>query len=293
MSRALRPENPLLPKGETREASLFFVVAVLCFLAALAGLSVRATYSAAETWTADVEGELTLTLFDTDAAGAAAAERLALAEPGVLRAHLLSKAELDALLAPAFGARELPGSLPVPHLIAVTAETQDPHLPERLAATLKAKGYDVAVESHAAWSSDVRRFLGVMRGAAIGLVGLLAASAIAVIAFATHAALLARRDIVDVLHLAGAKDGFIARLFERRFWVLGLRAGAAGALVALSAVILISLAARAGDGRTGLLPDLQLDIADFLFLIVTPVIAGAAARLAAGFTVRTALRHTG
>ena len=34
------------------------------------------------------------------------------------------------------------------------------------------------------------------------------------IVFATRAGLAARRDVVDVLHLAGAEDGFIARLFQ-------------------------------------------------------------------------------
>jgi cell division transport system permease protein len=118
----------------------------------------------------------------------------------------------------------------------------------------------------------------------------LSATAIAVIAFATHAALLARRDIVDVLHIAGARDRFIAGLFERRFWLLGLRAGTVGALVALASVAVLIAAGRSGAERTGLLPQLSLDFWDLAVLVVTPVIAGLAARIAASITVMRSLK---
>jgi cell division transport system permease protein len=111
-----------------------------------------------------------------------------------------------------------------------------------------------------------------------------------VIAFATHAALLARRDIVDVLHLSGARDRFIASLFERRFWVLGLRAGAVGALLALGAAAAAIFAAKAHGGHAGLLPELSLDYLDLVVLVLTPVIAGLAARIAARVTVIRALK---
>ena len=110
------------------------------------------------------------------------------------------------------------------------------------------------------------------------------------IAFATHAALLARRDIVDVLHLSGATDRFISRLFERRFWVLGLKAGSVGALFALAAVALAMSMASAGSGRSGLLPRLSLDPTDLLILIATPILAALAARIAARLTVIRSLK---
>ena len=132
--------------------------------------------------------------------------------------------------------------------------------------------------------------LSISRIAALSIVALLSATAIAVIAFATHAALLARRDIVDVLHVAGARDRFIAGLFERRFWLLGLRAGTVGALVALASVAVLIALGRSGAERSGLLPQLSLDFPDLAVLVVTPVIAGLAARLAAGITVMRSLR---
>jgi cell division transport system permease protein len=285
-----RGETSLLPLEDAREAALFFVVGALCFLAALAALTAKSTYGAARAWTAEVEGEYTVSLSGATPQDAQAATLLVQSIEGVDGARLLSEAEISALLEPTFGSRGLPADLPVPRLIAVTAAPEAGDIGRALTAALETAGYTAAVDSHSAWAGDVRRMLGTARMIAFGIVALLASTAIAVIAFATHAALLARRDIVDVLHIAGARDRFIARLFERRFWLLGLRAGTVGALVALASVALLIAIARSTGSRSGLLPELTLDVLDLAILVFTPIIAGLASRIAAGITVMRALK---
>ena len=283
-------ETPLLPLEDAREMALFFVVGALCFLAALATLSAKSTYGAARSWTAEVEGELTVSLPDADRRGAEAARKLIESTDGIREARLLSKAEIDALLEPNFGSRGLPESLPLPQLIAVTAEPDVEFIGPTLERRLTEAGFVNAVDEHADWAGDVRRMLAIARLVALTAVALLASTAVAVIAFATHAALLARRDIVDVLHLAGARDRYMAGLFERRFWLLGIRAGAVGALLALGAAAAMIFAVHSSGARTGLLPELSLDFLDLIILILTPLIAGLAARLAARVTVIRSLK---
>lgn len=283
-------ENSLLPLEDAREAALFFVVGALCFLAALAALSAKSTYGAASAWTAEVEGEYTVSLSGADASAADAAARLLAGLDGVAAARAFSDAEINTLLEPNFGKSGLPADLPVPRLIAVTGAAEAGDIGAKISTALHGAGYDAAVDAHSEWAGDVRHMLSISRIVALSIVALLSATAIAVIAFATHAALLARRDIVDVLHVAGAKDRFIAGLFERRFWLLGLRAGTVGALVALASVAVLIAIGRSGTDRTGLLPQLSLDFPDLAVLVVTPVIAGLAARIAAGITVMRSLR---
>lgn len=283
-------ETPLLPIEDARETALFFVVAALCFLAALAALSAKSTYGAARSWTSEVEGELTVSLPGVDRRAAENARKLIVETSGVRDAVLLSKDDIAELLAPNFGNRGLPDSLPLPQLIAVQADPKATDMGPNLSRRLSEAGYDNAVDEHAAWAGDVRRMLGIVRLVALVAVALLASTAIAVIAFATHAALLARKDIVDVLHLAGARDRFIATLFERRFWVLALRAGSVGALMALGAAAATILAAQSSGARSGLLPELSLDFVDLLILVLTPLIAGLSARLATRITVMRALK---
>ena len=285
-------ESPLLPHSDAREVALFFVVTALCFLAALAALSARATYGAATSWTAQVEGELTVRLRGVDARAAADAVEIVADLNGVETANLISREEAAELLAPWFGTEGLPPSLPLPTLIEITAAAEAGNIGPDIQRTLTEAGYEALVDDHSKWAGDVRRALAAVRLAALGAVALLAATAIAVIAFATHAALLARRDIVDVLHLTGAEDRFIASLFERRFWLLGLRAGCVGGLAALGIAALLIFAAGSAGERSWLLPRLSLDVWDILILLATPILAGFAARGAARATVIRTLAET-
>jgi len=282
--------TPLLPESDAREAALFFVVAALCFLAVLATLTARGTYTAARAWSAQVEGEMTVRVSDTDRRGAEEAAAIVRGMSGVRSAEVLSQEDLDRLLEPSFGPGGIPAGVPMPLLIAV--ETAPDSVTTALAITnmLTAQGFNAVAESHADYAAEARSALGTLRVAAIGIVALLTATAIAVIAFATHAALLARKDIVDVLHLAGAEDRFIAQLFERRFWTLGLKAGSAGSVAALAATALIIFSAQSNASQNQLLPQLSLDFWDLVILAVTPIAAGLAARLAAGGTVNHALK---
>lgn len=285
-------ETPLLPVSDAREAALFFVVCALCFLAALAALSARATYGAAASWTSEVEGELTVRLKGADSRTARDAEDLVARMNVVAEARLIDRAEAGELLAPWFGRDGLPAGLPLPVLIEVRAIEGAGRIGPDIERNLAEAGIVAVVDEHSDWATDVRKTLGTVRLVALGAVALLAATAIAVIAFATHAALLARKDIVDVLHLSGAEDRFIANLFERRFWVLGLQAGAVGALIALGVMAFLIFTAGASGERGWLLPQLNLDFWDLAILVFTPIIAGFAARLAARATVVRSLSET-
>lgn len=285
MSRAAAP---LLPREDAREAALFFVVCTLCFLAAFSGLVARAAYAAAGEWTSDVAGQITVRVRGSDADTTRAVE-LMNATPGIASAHALTREESEELLKPWLGPAGVPADLPLPHLIAAEAERGASGVGERVGAALGAAKIDAKVDDHAIWSADARRATDTIGIVALSAVLLLGATGIAVIAFATHATLLARKDIVELLHLTGAKDSFIAALFERRFLMLGVQAGALGALLAFGAAAFILFAVRQADEQAWLLPQLSLSLADGLILGLAPLIAGAASMVAAKVTVMRSL----
>ncbi len=287
-----RRDSPLLPASDAREAALFFVIGALCFLAALAALTTRGTYKAAEAWGAQIEGDITVVMRDTDQRTANdVADRVAVLAT-VFEARILSQDEVEALLEPSLGPGGLPDGLPVPILMVVQADTAVGDPSPDISRILNEFGVDGDVAGNAGYAENVRGALSVLRLVALSIVALLSATAIAVIAFATHAALLARRDIVDVLHLSGAEDRYIAGLFERRFWVLALQAGMGGAVAALMITALIVFTGSGSQGvEAQLLPRLSLDFWDVVILLVTPIVAGLAARIAARVTVMTSLKE--
>ncbi len=288
-----RRETPLLPVSDAREAALFFVVGALCFLAALAALTTRGTYKAAEAWGAQIEGDLTVIMRDTDRRTAEEAASRVSNFANVFEARILNDSEVETLLEPSFGPGGMPQGLPVPFLMVVQADMAVGDPSEAIEGVLDDLQIDGSVAGNAGYADNVRGGLNTLRLMALSIVALLSATAVAVIAFATHAALLARRDIVDVLHLSGAEDRYIAGLFERRFWILALQAGMGGAIAALMVTALIVFSGSSAEGvEAQLLPQLSLDFWDIVILLVTPIMAGLAARMAARLTVLASLKDT-
>ena len=280
----------LLPEREARDASLVFVVAVLCFLACLTALSVLAASRAAGGWTSQLTGEATVIVRPRggetpDAAAARAAEALA-GVPGVTEVRALEPAKAYALLRPYLGDISDLEDLPVPRLVAVTLDAREPADAARLSNALLAQNVDATVDDHKLWLKDIRRAGGLVQGLGLGVFLLIAAAAAAVIAFATQAGLAARRDVVEVLHLAGADDDFIARLFQVRFARLAAIAGAIGAVPAglLGAIL------RLAGGGQGLTPALPLAWTDLLAVLPCPLIAAGVAALAAQVTALRLIR---
>jgi len=279
---------PLLPREDAREAALFFVVCALCFLAAFSGLVSRAAYAAAGAWTSEVTGQITIRVRGNDADTAKAVD-ITRRTTGVASARALERSEAEDLLRPWLGAQGLPEEIALPTLIAAEAMAGASGTAGRISDALRQGGIDATVDDHVTWSADARRATDTIGLVALSAVALLGATGVAVIAFATHATLLARREMVELLHLTGATSSFISSLFERRFLMLGVQAGTLGALLAFGAAAFVLFAVRQAEGQAWLLPQLSLSPADGLILGLAPLVAGAAAMVAAKVTVMRSL----
>lgn len=281
---------PFLPERESRNLSLTFVVAVLCFLACLTAMGVIAANRASAGWTGQVTGEATVIVRPRggetpDAAAARAAETLA-GVAGVSEARALEAKKAYDLIRPWLGDVSDLADLPVPRLVAVTLDPKHPVDAKTLGLALKAQDIDAVVDDHSIWIKDIRRAGDVVRWLGAGVFALIAGAAGAVIAFATRAGLAARRDVVEVLHLAGAEDGYIARLFQVRFARL---AGVAG-LVGAAGAGLVGATLRLMGGGEGLTPALPLAWADLLAVIPCPLLAASVAAIAAQVTAIRLIR---
>lgn len=286
--------NPaLLPPDSGRDRPLFAVAAILVFLACLAALGARGACMFSERWMADLEGSLTVQIRPAEgrdaASDASRAADLIADLPGVASATARDRAASEALLEPWFGSGGLPADLPVPLLIDV--QLADPAvLPaEDIADALAEAGIAADIDDHGRWSDAVARAGQLARLLAIGLLVLILGAAAAVIAFAARASLAARQDVADALHIVGATDGYIAGLFQRRFFGLGVKAGLAGAVFAALIAILVAVGGRHAD-TLYFLPGLIFAPFDIAALVSAPVLAGGVAALSARLAVTEELR---
>ncbi len=294
MSAAFDPVTwrpaPFLPARDARDPALLFVVAVLCFLACLTALGVIAADRAAGGWASQLTGEATVIVRarggeTPDAAAARAAEALA-GVSGVTEARALEREQAYELIRPWIGDTTDLDDLPVPRLVAVTLDASTPATAPALTQALRAAGVDASVDDHSVWIKDIRRAADLVRWTGALVFLLIAGAAGAVVVFATRAGLAARREVVEVLHLAGAEDGYIARLFQFRFAYIAAVSGAIGAAgaAALGAVL------RLLGGGEGITPALPIAWMDLLAVLPCPLLAAAVAAVAARTTAAGLIR---
>ncbi|OXE37364.1 MAG: cell division protein [Phenylobacterium zucineum] len=281
--RRWRPA-PFLPASDNRDGSLTFVVATLCFLACLMALTVLATNRAVNDWSDQLNSQATIivrprTNETPDLAAARAAEALA-GVPGVTEARALEREKAEALVEPWLGDITDLQDLPIPRLVAVDLDHKHPASAAALSTALKDRGIDGIVDDHSIWTRDIARSAGVLRWICGGVFVLITAAAASIIAFATRAGLLARREVVEVLHLTGAEDLYIARLFQARFAQLAAWAGALGAVGAAGVGALLRLV----GGGIGLTPAVPILWPDLLAVAPCPLVAALVAAIAARLT---------
>ena len=282
---------PFLPRRDARDSALIFVIAVLCFLACLTALGVIAADRAAQGWTDQLTGEMTVIVRPKanetpDTAAARAAETLAGVE-GVAEVRAIEREKAEALIAPWLGDAADLADLPVPRLVAVTLAQEAPATADALTRALRARGLDAVVDDHSAWMADIQRGAALARWVGLGVFAVITAAAGAVIAFATRAGLAARREVVELLHHTGAEDRFIARLFQARFARMAATAGLIGA----AAAALLGAGLRLAGGGQGLSPVLPVAWSDLLAVLPCPLAAALVAALAARLTATALIRE--
>jgi cell division transport system permease protein len=246
-----RFETPIVPQATIASRALVAVIAIMTFLASLTIGTVMLVRAAANEWQADVGREVTIQIrapagadAEADVAKAAAIAR---ATPGVAEVRPYSREETSRLLEPWLGTGVLLEDLPVPRIIVVRiAAGATPDLAQLRAELQQLPG--ASLDDHRGFVARMRAMSGAALAAGMGVLLLVLAATILSVTFATRAAIATNRPVIEVLHLIGARDRFIAGHFQRHFLRLGLQGGLIGGGCA---VALFALAEFAGGRFSG------------------------------------------
>lgn len=195
--------------------------------------------------------------------------------PGIATARALTDDEQRALLAPWFGP-DLPiESLPLPRLIEIS-ESSAGYDSEGLRQRLTAEAPGAVLDDHTRWRKPLAVAASRLRLLGVSSAVLIAAATAAMITLAANAALAANTQVIHVLRLVGAMDGYIARAFVRRFTLRAMVGALVGTLLGMFGMVLLPSADDAGGFLTGL----GFQGAAWLLPLTLPLLAGAVAFLA-------------
>lgn len=277
-----------------------WVIAFMVFLAVLATAGMLVIEDATGNWRVGVSSTLTVQIpppIGNTAATAAqpaiqsAADdprvqetlRILRTTPGVARADLVPEAEIAVMLEPWLGSGVAAGDLPLPYLIDVEADADTGVDVADLRRRLTEADPAILVDDHRVWLEKLVRLasgIEILASAVLLLIGL---ATVGTVVYTTLTSLAVHREAIEVLHLIGAQDSYVARQFAWRALNLGLRGGIIGLALAAPILLLIGYLGAALDA--GILPQASLDKADWIILVVIPLATAAITMITARLTV--------
>ncbi len=279
--------TPIVQAGTVTGRSLTLVIVIMSFLACLTAGAVYMINQSANAWLRDIATEVTVQVEARDKGSVdrtiAAVTQFLQKTPGVRAVKALSEAENAQLLEPWLGGGlDVLKDLPVPRLIAIQIDRDNPPNFDSLRATLAKDFKGVSLDDHRHWQRQIRTVTRSFALGGLGILMLVGAATTAIIVSATRSALSANREIVEVLHFVGATDKFIAREFAGHFLSLGIRAGIVGAGAAMALFFLLPFGMEAIGGGAVTMAELRrligagtLDLPGYLILLVVVFVIAA------------------
>lgn len=288
----LRSELPL--KGDASGRFVMWLVMALVFMAAIAVTTNAYIGTLLNHWGQSVTGTLTIqipVMLDAKDPTSTAATQKVLdvlsRHPAVESAAAVPREKVTELLKPWFGTEEAVADLPLPVLVDVRLSTSEPSAINAVSNSVLTAAPGAVIDDHRAW---LNRVIGLAEG--LGAIALTAMAMVTLalgltIVFATRASLAEFAQVIEVLHVVGAKDGYVAGQFARRALLQSLSGGIAGLVLFAPGLAFIAWLARRIE--PGILPDIQLPMSMWITLAALPVFAGFIAMITANVTVRRAL----
>lgn len=274
----------------SRDASgrfLPWLVAFMVYLATLALVASMIMNALVERWDHGLADRVTVQIPapESDAAEAQidSAIDVLTSTPGVAEVAVLDDSEVSALLDPWLGDAGLARELPLPTLIAVTLDSEAPADLGTLGVRLKAAVPGAVVDDHQRWVGglvSLTRSIDLIAALVVLLVGL---AAVITVIFVTRTGLAIHHQVIELLHLIGAQDSYVARQFQTHAMKLGFKGGILGFAAAIATVYGAGL--LLSDSGRVLLPEFTFGPRAWIALCALPLLATLVAMLTARWTV--------
>jgi cell division transport system permease protein len=290
-----RLDIPLDSDGSVR--FLPWLIALMVYLASLALAGTLVLNSTLARYDRTLAGSLTVQLPPASADGkddgglAAALEALRHAR-GVTHAEPLGREATARLVEPWLGTSFAPEELALPQLIDLRVDPERPPDLAALAATLTAAAPGAVLDDNREWLDRLAAPMRAVEATTLAIVLFIGFVAALTVVFVTRASLAVHHTVIEVLHLIGARDGYIAAQFQTHALRLGFVGGLFGLILGIATLFGIAHAATHTTllgGRVQLLPALGLAPWQWVVLGLLPCGAGFVTMITARLTVLGAL----
>jgi cell division transport system permease protein len=291
----VRPTAPILPPSNIQGNALMVVIAIMAFLACLTLGGVSMVRSTAASWESQISREITIQIkpddgLDMDKALNQARD-IAMTFVGTKSGQIVDEAATARLLEPWLGSGLDLKELPVPRLVIVTIDENNPPDFEAMRSLLKDSIPQATLDDHRTWVDRLVSMAHTTVMIGTGILLLVFTAMVLTVVFATRGALSGNRHIVEVLHFVGAESSFVATEFQKHFLKISLKGSAIGsglaALFFAAAGFLQSrtIATPQTDQATALFGTFSVGVLGYFGIFATMIIIALLTTLTARVTV--------
>lgn len=256
---------------------LITLVALMSFLLVLACAGSLILSDMSARWSSGLENKLTIEITSETKEGYILSQEAIRKETKKLTKMLrgqsivksaapLSENEIRALISPWINADLLLNDISLPGLIALELKSADALKIKALADKVIKTSKYAHLESHREWLDDVLSLMQNLKTLSLLIAALVLGTTIIAMTTAMHARLALYRKDVELLHLMGASDDYIARQFLPHTLVISLKGSTIGGAIALILTLTLTLGTSAP-----MIPALKLSFGWVALLALSPI----------------------
>ncbi|MCL4677497.1 MAG: FtsX-like permease family protein [Alphaproteobacteria bacterium] len=284
-----------LPFGSDADRNfLLLLVALMSFLAVLACAGTLSLRAMTERWSTGLENKITIEIRTQSPEGEILSpdsikletEKVAGVldkNPAIQNFRVMDEHEIKRLVAPWIGEDFSFEDIPMPGLIAVELKTASPEALDSLTAIVTGASPAARVDTHREWLQDILRFVKTLQGVALMVALIVAVTTITAISSGVRARMAIYRNQVEILHLIGATDSYIARQFQWHAIIIALLGSLIGTLAGVAVTGLIIV--LSGQGSVTLIPEISMSAVNLAAFLSLPLLACVISGTTARFTV--------
>ena len=294
-------KNELPLKGENTSLFLQIIISIAIFIFAITLSGVLSINAMTSSWNKSILGSITVQIIPSNSANKekAKAELLAYEEKaveflksvnGIIKVTPLTDDQLNELLRPWLGDDVSINDLPSPRIIDVKIAKNANIDFAQLANDLSIASPQASLDNHKIWLNKLIALADGLKMIAMTILALITAITSGAIFYTTQMSMGLHKNIIEILHIVGAKDTYIAQQYAKRMGFLGLIGGTFGLFFAIPAIFFIGNLANSIKG--GIINEASLGINDWLYILILPLFSMTISMITAYYTVKNTLKKT-
>lgn len=206
---------------------------------------------------------------------------------GVESVKALDSQTIEKLMTPWLGNKVDISSLPIPVLLDVKLKANAEINYDEITRGLRKISPNASIDNHRLWLNRLLKFATSLKTIALAVLLMVVAICAFSIYYSTRTSLGINLSTLEILHIVGAKDDYIARQYAGQFAKIGFFAGILGLMIAVPSILLVG---KYGISTgSGLINGASLSTMAWAMILVTPLFSSLYSMVMSYLTVRNSL----